>query len=235
MARYLPRRDAENHGGALRGRLCRHDPGGDARRGVWIGGVAVTFRPAGHVLGSAQIVVEKEGTADRGLGRLQAACRSDLPSLRARSLRRLHHRGDLRAAGLSPPRRSGGDQKLLGSVRQFPDRTYLVGAYALGKAQRVIALIRAAGYAEPIYIHGALQRLCDSIVRKGSTSAPWSRRPSRREAARFRRQDRGRPAFRLRRSLGAALRRSGVVLRLRLDAYPPARQAGRGRVAARHL
>src|SRR5688572_29959778 len=27
-----------------------------------INGVAVTFRPAGHVLGSAQIVVEKDGT-----------------------------------------------------------------------------------------------------------------------------------------------------------------------------
>src|SRR5215212_9689767 len=51
--------------------------------------------------------------------------------------------------------------RLLRSVRQFPERTHLVGAYALGKAQRVIALIREAGYDEPIYIHGALQKLCD--------------------------------------------------------------------------
>src|SRR3546814_19108575 len=42
-----------------------------------------------------------------------------------------------------------------------PDRVILVGAYALGKAQRVIAELRAAGHDAPIFIHGALQRLCD--------------------------------------------------------------------------
>jgi putative mRNA 3-end processing factor len=36
----------------------------------------------------------------------------------------------------------------------------LVGAYALGKAQRVIAELRRAGYLEPIWIHGALERMC---------------------------------------------------------------------------
>jgi putative mRNA 3-end processing factor len=34
-----------------------------------------------------------------------------------------------------------------------------VGAYALGKAQRVIAMLRAAGHAAPIYLHGALEKL----------------------------------------------------------------------------
>src|SRR3546814_16085975 len=42
-----------------------------------------------------------------------------------------------------------------------PDRCILGGAYALGKAQRVIAELRAAGHDAPIFIHGALQRLCD--------------------------------------------------------------------------
>ena len=56
--------------------------------------------------------------------------------------------------------------------RQFPDRTHLVGAYALGKAQRVIALIREAGYDEPIYIHGALQKLCDLYRARGDRPRP---------------------------------------------------------------
>ena len=56
--------------------------------------------------------------------------------------------------------------------RQFPDRTHLVGAYALGKAQRVIALLREAGYAEPIYIHGALQRLCELYQEEGVDLGP---------------------------------------------------------------
>jgi putative mRNA 3-end processing factor len=47
----------------------------------------------------------------------------------------------------------------LRSVALFPERAHLVGAYALGKAQRVIALIRKAGYERPIYLHGALERI----------------------------------------------------------------------------
>jgi putative mRNA 3-end processing factor len=46
--------------------------------------------------------------------------------------------------------------KLLHSLALFPERAHLVGAYSLGKAQRVIALIRKAGYMPPIYLHGAL-------------------------------------------------------------------------------
>ncbi|MFN6984121.1 MAG: DNA ligase-associated DEXH box helicase, partial [Rhizobium oryzihabitans] len=47
------------------------------------------------------------------------------------------------------------------------ERTHLVGAYSLGKAQRVIRLLRDNGYADPIYIHGALARLCDYYVSQG--------------------------------------------------------------------
>ena len=36
----------------------------------------------------------------------------------------------------------------------------LIGAYALGKAQRLIAELRAAGHHQPIYLHGALQKMC---------------------------------------------------------------------------
>ena len=49
--------------------------------------------------------------------------------------------------------------KLLRSVALFPERAHLVGAYSLGKAQRVIALIREAGYDKPIYLHGAMEKI----------------------------------------------------------------------------
>jgi len=49
--------------------------------------------------------------------------------------------------------------RLLQSVRLFPDRAHLVGAYALGKAQRVIALLRQAGWDKPIHLHGALEAI----------------------------------------------------------------------------
>src|SRR5262249_37728228 len=49
--------------------------------------------------------------------------------------------------------------KLLTSVAQFPERAHIVGAYALGKAQRIIRLLREAGYDKPLHVHGALSRL----------------------------------------------------------------------------
>src|SRR6202030_2963796 len=49
--------------------------------------------------------------------------------------------------------------KLLRSVALFPERAHLVGAYSLGKAQRVIALLRAGGYDKPIYLHGAMETI----------------------------------------------------------------------------
>ncbi len=57
--------------------------------------------------------------------------------------------------------------RLLHSLAQFPERTHLVGVYALGKAQRLIRLLRDAGHAAPIYLHGALRRLCDYYVARG--------------------------------------------------------------------
>ena len=57
--------------------------------------------------------------------------------------------------------------KLLKSLALFPERPHLVGAYALGKAQRILALIRAAGFDRPVYLHGALQRLTDHYVAAG--------------------------------------------------------------------
>jgi putative mRNA 3-end processing factor len=132
-----------------------------------INGVSVTFQPAGHVLGSAQIAVEKDGTRIVASGDYK-------------------RRTDPTCAGFQPipcdvfiteatfalpvfrhPDDGAEIRKLLDSVRQFPERTHLVGAYALGKAQRVIALIRAVGYDQPLYIHGALQKLCDLYRAEG--------------------------------------------------------------------
>ncbi len=132
-----------------------------------INGVSVTFHPAGHVLGSAQIAVEKGGMKIVASGdykrRLDPTCTPFEPvpcdvfiteaTFALPVFRHPDDRAEIR--------------KLIASVAQFPDRTHLVGAYALGKAQRVIALLREAGYFEPIYIHGALQKLCDLYREEG--------------------------------------------------------------------
>ena len=51
--------------------------------------------------------------------------------------------------------------------RRSPRRTHVIGAYALGKAQRVIRLIREAGHDAPIYLHGAQEKLCAYYAGEG--------------------------------------------------------------------
>jgi putative mRNA 3-end processing factor len=126
---------------------------------VSINGVSVTFMPAGHVLGSAQIVVEKDGLRIVASGdykrKPDLTCQSFEPvacdifiTEATFGLPVFRHPDDREEIG-----------RLLHSVEQFPERTHLVGAYALGKAQRVISLLRQAGYERPIYIHGALEKI----------------------------------------------------------------------------
>jgi putative mRNA 3-end processing factor len=62
--------------------------------------------------------------------------------------------------------------RLLRSVAQFPERAHLVGAYALGKAQRIICLLREAGWERPIHVHGALERLNALYERHGVALGP---------------------------------------------------------------
>jgi putative mRNA 3-end processing factor len=122
-------------------------------------GVEITLVPAGHVLGSAQAVVRWKGMTIVVSGDYK-------------------RRRDPTCAPFEPvpcdvfvteatfglpvfrfPDDGAEIAALLESLRQFPERTHMVGAYALGKAQRVIRLIREAGYERPIHVHGALLRL----------------------------------------------------------------------------
>jgi putative mRNA 3-end processing factor len=124
-----------------------------------INGVSVRFVPAGHVLGSAQIVVEKDGMRIVASGDYKR--KADLTCLPFEPVA-----CDVfitEATFGLPVFRHPDDhveiRRLLHSVAQFPERTHLVGAYALGKAQRVISLLRQAGYEKTIYLHGALEKL----------------------------------------------------------------------------
>ena len=83
--------------------------------------------------------------------------------------------------------------KLLHSVALFPERAHLVGAYSLGKAQRVIALIRKAGYDKPIYLHGAMEKITRYYVSRGIDLGEL-RAGARREEGRARRRHRALPA-----------------------------------------
>ena len=121
--------------------------------------------------------------------------------------------------------------KLLHSVALFPERAHLVGAYSLGKAQRVIALIRKAGYREPIYLHGAMETLSRYYIARGIDLGEL--RPVREaKKAGPRRHHHAVPAIGAEGGLVAPLPRSGHGLRLGLDAGARARAAEPRAIAA---
>ena len=124
-----------------------------------LGGASVTFHPAGHVLGSAQGAVECKGLKIVASGDYKDA---PDPTCAPFELQRCDVFITEATFGL-PVFRHGDAQgeidKLLHSVKVFPERAHLVGAYSLGKAQRVMALIRKGGYDRPIYLHGALESI----------------------------------------------------------------------------
>ncbi len=134
---------------------------------VKLDGASVTFHPAGHVLGSAQIAVEATG--------LRVVASGDYKNISDPTCAPFELvKCDVfitEATFALPVFRHGdpGDEvaKLLRSVALFPERAHLVGAYSLGKAQRVIALLRRAGYGSPIYLHGAMERIAGYYAARG--------------------------------------------------------------------
>ncbi|MGY3348068.1 putative mRNA 3-end processing factor [Bradyrhizobium sp. USDA 4474] len=126
---------------------------------IRLGDVKVKFHPAGHVLGSAQIAVTARDTCIVASGDYK-----DAPDPTCVPFELVQCDVFITEATFGLPVFRHGDaadqvKKLLASVALFPERAHLVGAYSLGKAQRVIALLRQAGYDAPIYLHGAMETI----------------------------------------------------------------------------
>lgn len=134
---------------------------------ITIGDVVVWLAPAGHILGSAQVVIEYQGQRAVVSGdykrRADPTCAGfdvvpcDLFITEATfALPVFKHEPDAREIG-----------KLLSSLVLFPERTHQVGVYGLGKCQRLIALVRQAGNDKTIWLHGAMKPICDLYQRLG--------------------------------------------------------------------
>lgn len=134
---------------------------------VEIGDATLRFAPAGHVLGSAQAVIEHKGARIVISGdykrRRDPTCQLFEPV----SCDVFVTEATFGLPVFRHPDDADEIQKLFASVRRFPDRCHAIGVYNLGKCQRVIGLIREAGYDKPLYLHGGLQALCDLYVSLG--------------------------------------------------------------------
>ncbi|MCT8970770.1 ligase-associated DNA damage response exonuclease [Microbaculum marinisediminis] len=139
---------------------------------IRIGDATVSFHPAGHVLGSAQIAVEAENLRIVVTGDYKRESDPTCAPFEVVPCDVLISEATFGLPVFRHPSSRGEIAKLLASVKLFPERTHLVGAYALGKAQRVIALIREAGFDRPVYIHGALEALCALYEAEGVALGP---------------------------------------------------------------
>ena len=122
-------------------------------------GVEVSLVPAGHVLGSAQVVVRWQGMTIVVSGDYKRRRDPTCPAFEPVPCDVFVTEATFGLPVFRHPDDAGEIASLLHSVAQFPHRSHMVGAYALGKAQRIIRLLREAGWDAPIYVHGALERL----------------------------------------------------------------------------
>jgi putative mRNA 3-end processing factor len=132
-----------------------------------IDGVTISLHPAGHILGSAQVLLEHQGQRIVVTGDYK---RLDDRTAQPFELVRCDLLVTEATFGLpvfQHPKPADEIARLLRSVATFPDRAHVIGCYALGKAQRVISLLRESGYDKPIYLHGAMIRLCALYEERG--------------------------------------------------------------------
>ena len=139
-------------------------PFGEKRQ---IDGVTVSLHPAGHILGSAQVLLEYQGQKIVVTGDYK---RLDDRTAQPFELVRCDLLVTEATFGLpvfQHPKPADEIAGLLRSAAAYPARAHVVGCYALGKAQRVISLLRESGYDAPIYLHGAMLKLCALYEERG--------------------------------------------------------------------
>jgi len=122
-------------------------------------GVEISLAPAGHVLGSAQVVVRWKGLTMVVSGDYKRRRDPTCASFEPVPCDVFVTEATFALPVFNHPPDTGEIARLLASVEQFPDRCHVIGAYSLGKSQRMIRLLREAGWDRLIFVHGALEKL----------------------------------------------------------------------------
>jgi putative mRNA 3-end processing factor len=125
-----------------------------------LGEVTLRLVPAGHVLGSAQVVLDWRGSRAVVSGDYKRQADATCAPFEPIACDVFVTEATFALPVFRHPPPEGEIARLLRSLALFPDRTHVIGAYALGKAQRLISLLRQAGWDAPIWLHGALLPLC---------------------------------------------------------------------------
>jgi putative mRNA 3-end processing factor len=127
----------------------------------------ITLYPAGHILGSAQVLIEHKGYRAVVTGDYKTHPDSTAQTFELVPCDLLVTEATFGLPIFQHPDSRSEISKLLASLAAQKDRVHVIGAYALGKAQRVIKLLREAGHDAPIFLHGAQQKLCSYYAHEG--------------------------------------------------------------------
>lgn len=142
------------------------------RHVVELGDARLWLAPAGHILGAAQVVIEHRGCRVVYSGDYKRRADPTTETFGAVTCDVFITEATFGLPVFRQPPVADEITKLLASLATFPERCHVVGVYALGKAQRLIAELRAHGYDRPIHLHGALLPLCRLYESFGVTLGP---------------------------------------------------------------
>jgi putative mRNA 3-end processing factor len=135
-------------------------------------GVELSLHPAGHILGSAQARIGHAGSSIVFSGDYKRAPDPTCALFEPVPCDVFVTEATFALPVFTHPPIDGEIAKLHHSLALFPERCHLVGVYALGKCQRVIMGLRAAGYTDTIYLHGAMVKLCKLYAKHGIALGP---------------------------------------------------------------
>ena len=128
---------------------------------IKINGINISFFPAGHILGSAQILIENQGYKTLITGDYKTIDDEISKPFELIKCNTLITEATFGLPIFQHPKPEGELKKIIYSINENKNSTHLIGCYALGKAQRIIHLLRKSGYEKTIYIHGALEKICN--------------------------------------------------------------------------
>ncbi len=124
-----------------------------------LGGIDISLHPAGHVLGSAQVRLARDGAVVVVSGDYKRRSDPTCAPFEPVPCDIFVTEATFALPVFRHPPADAEIERALAVLAANPERCLLIGAYALGKAQRVVALLRAAGHHAPVYLHGAMLRL----------------------------------------------------------------------------
>jgi putative mRNA 3-end processing factor len=129
------------------------------REPLKVNDISVSFYPAGHVWGSAQVLLDYRGQRVVISGDYKRRYDPTCEPFEPLSCEVFITEATFGLPIFTHPSDQEELHKIVISMEKYPDRAHLVGCYALGKCQRLLLRLRQLDFKRPIYLHGALEGL----------------------------------------------------------------------------